>query len=57
MDATALQSATGLSVDNAQAVGALSDAAVSEEDIRAGRYDGAEIWHWLVDWERPSCGC
>lgn len=54
MDASALQSATGLSVDNAQAVGALSAAAVSEDDIRGGRYDDAEIWHWLVDWERPD---
>jgi uncharacterized phage protein (TIGR02218 family) len=54
MDASALQSATGLSVDNAQAVGALSDAGVTEEDVRAGRYDRAEIWHWLVDWERPE---
>ena len=54
MDATALQSATGLSVDNAQAVGALTSAAISEEDIRAGKYDGAEIRQWLVDWERPE---
>jgi uncharacterized phage protein (TIGR02218 family) len=54
MDATALQSATGLSVDNAQAVGAPTSAAISEEDIRAGRYDGAEIRQWLVDWERPE---
>ena len=54
MNASALQSGTGLSVDNGQAVGALSDAAVSERDIRAGRYDGAEIAHWLVDWERPA---
>ncbi len=54
MDASALQSATGLSVDNAQAVGALSDAGVTEEDVRAGRYDRAEIWHWLVDWERTD---
>ena len=54
MDASALQSATGLSVDNAQAVGALSGAGVTEEDVRAGRYDRAEIWHWLVDWERPD---
>lgn len=54
MDASALQSATGLSVDNAQAVGALSDAAVREEDIRAGRFDRAEIDHWLVDWSRPD---
>lgn len=54
MDASALQSATGLSVDNGQAIGALSGAAVSEADVRAGRYDRAEIWHWLVDWERPD---
>lgn len=50
LDASALQSATGLSVDNAQAVGALCDAAVREEDVRAGLYDRAEILHWLVDW-------
>ena len=54
MDASAMQSATGLSVDNAQAVGALTSAAVSEEDIRAGRYDRAEVWQWLVDWQRPD---
>ena len=54
MDSSALQSATGLSVDNGQAVGALSAAAVTEEDVRAGKYDRAEIWHWLVDWERPA---
>lgn len=54
MDATAIQTATGLSVDNAQAMGALTAAAVREEDVAAGRYDGAEILHWLVDWERPS---
>lgn len=54
MDASALQAATGLSVDNAQASGALSDAAVSEADVSAGKYDGARIRHWLVDWERPE---
>ncbi|MFT3973803.1 MAG: DUF2163 domain-containing protein [Amaricoccus sp.] len=54
MNASALQSATGLSVDNAQATGALSDAAIGEADVLAGRYDGARIRHWLVDWERPD---
>lgn len=54
MDASTLQSATGLSVDNAQAMGALTSAAVRDEDIAAGRFDGAEIWHWLVDWEQPD---
>jgi uncharacterized phage protein (TIGR02218 family) len=54
LDATALQTGTGLSVDNAQAVGALADAALTEDDIRAGLYDRAEVDHWLVDWERPE---
>lgn len=54
LDASALQSGTGLSVDNAQAMGALSDAAVNEDDIRAGRFDRAGVWQWLVDWSRPD---
>lgn len=54
MDASAVQTTTGLAVDNAQSAGALSDAGLSAEDIRAGRFDGAEVEHWLVDWERPD---
>lgn len=54
MAAGALESANGLSVDNAQALGALSDAAVREEDIRSGRFDRARMEHWLVDWQRPE---
>ncbi len=54
LDASALQTGNGLSVDNAQAVGALTDAGISEEDLRAGRYDGARIDHWLVDWSDPA---
>jgi len=54
MDASALQSATGLGVDNGQAAGALTSDAISEADIRAGLYDRGEIWHWLVDWKRPD---
>lgn len=54
MNASALQTATGLSVDNVQATGALSDAAIGEADVLAGRFDGARIRHWLVDWEEPE---
>lgn len=52
--ASALQQSTGLSVDNTEAVGALSDTAISESDIRAGRYDGAEVQIWLVNWANPE---
>lgn len=54
MNASALQTAAGLSVDNAQASGALSHAAISEVDVAGGRYDNARIRHWLVDWSRPD---
>ena len=50
LTARALQQSTGLSVDNTEAVGALSDAAISEEDIAAGRWDAAEVRLWLVNW-------
>jgi uncharacterized phage protein (TIGR02218 family) len=53
-DASALQTGNGLSVDNAQVIGALSDLAISEADIRSGRFDGAAVEHWLVDWRRPE---
>ncbi len=54
MTARALQQTTGLSVDNTEAIGALSDAAVREEDIAAGRFDGAEVRSWMVNWADPS---
>ncbi len=50
LSAMSLQQSTGLSVDNTEALGALSDAAVTEADIEAGRFDGAEVRSWLVNW-------
>ena len=54
LSALALQQSTGLSVDNTEALGALSDAAIREADIEAGRYDGAEVRAWLVNWADVS---
>lgn len=51
LTALALQQSTGLSVDNTEALGALCDAAIREEDIEAGRYDGADLRAWLVNWQ------
>ncbi|MFY2824799.1 DUF2163 domain-containing protein [Ruegeria sp. MALMAid1280] len=50
LTASAIEQATGLSIDNSEAMGALSDAAVTEEDIESGRFDGAEVRAWLVNW-------
>jgi uncharacterized phage protein (TIGR02218 family) len=50
LTAAALSQSTGLSVDNSEALGALSDASITEADIEAGRFDGAEVRAWLVNW-------
>lgn len=50
LTASALAQSTGLSVDNTEALGALTDAAVREDDIEAGRFDGAVVRAWLVNW-------
>ncbi|WP_373353210.1 DUF2163 domain-containing protein [Pseudoroseicyclus sp. CXY001] len=54
LGAGALVQATGLATDNAEALGALSDAAISEEDLLAGRYDGAMVRAWVVNWATPG---
>ncbi len=54
MSAGAIVQGTGLSVDNTEASGALSDAALSERDILAGRYDNAALTIWEVDWQDPA---
>lgn len=54
LSARALQQTTGLAVDNTEALGALNSDMIREDDIAAGRYDGAEVLAWLVNWETPS---
>lgn len=54
LTASAVQQSSGLSVDNSEASGALSSGLISEADIAAGRYDGAEVTAWLVNWAAPD---
>lgn len=54
MTAMALQRATGLSVDNTEALGALSEAGLTDADIETGRFDGAEVAAWKVNWADVS---
>lgn len=54
LTARALASSTGLSINNTEAVGVISDAAITEADLNAGRYDGAEVVIWLVRWDDPA---
>lgn len=48
------QKGAGLAVDNTEVLGALSAAAISDNDLNAGRYDGAEIRMRLVNWADPT---
>jgi uncharacterized phage protein (TIGR02218 family) len=44
----------GLAVDGAEISGALSDDALNESALAAGRYDGAQVDTYLVDWSEPA---
>jgi len=48
--ASALDEKTGLAVGNTEVAGALSDAGITEADILAGRFDGARIEAFEVEW-------
>lgn len=54
MSAQAVEQTTGLAVDNTEAAGVLSDAGITEADILAGKYDGADVVAWLVNWAVPD---
>jgi uncharacterized phage protein (TIGR02218 family) len=54
LSARALSLTTGLSVNNTDVMGILSDDAITEADITAGRYDAALVRVWLVVWDDPA---
>ena len=54
--ASKLDQSLGLSVDNMEATGALSSSAITEADILAGRYDGAVVDLFWVNWSDTSMG-
>lgn len=52
--ASEARSTLGLTVDTVDVEGALSSADISEADIAAGRYDGATVETFLVNWRAPA---
>jgi len=52
--AGAIESGLGFAGDTAEVAGALSSEAISEADIEAGKYDGAAVEQWLVNWAEPT---
>ena len=45
---------TGAQTQTWEVLGVLTGEAVSEEDILAGRYDGARVESWRVNWRNPE---
>ena len=54
MTALAIMQGAGLAVDNSEAQGVLSDDAITDADLDAGRWDNAEVRMWDVDWSAPA---
>ncbi|MBP1805504.1 DUF2163 domain-containing protein [Rubellimicrobium aerolatum] len=54
LSASAVVQATGLSVDNSEATGALTSDAITDADIEAGRFDAAQVHLWHVNWTDPA---
>ena len=53
-EGTALRRTAGLGADDAELSGVLSSHRITDEELGAGRYDGARVELWRVDWEAPE---
>ncbi len=49
-----VESHLGLALDNTEISGAISAEAIVESDIRTGKYDGAALEVWQVNWRDPG---
>ena len=50
LTAGALQFTSGLAVDNTEVSGALTDDGITDEDLAIGRFYGAAVTTWIVNW-------
>lgn len=53
---SAIHLSAGLETDSMDVTGALSADAITEADLAAGRYDGAQVELFMTDWEMPETG-
>lgn len=54
MIGTEVEQTLGLSVDNMELEGAIDSVQINEADLAAGKYDGAEVTVYLVNWSDVS---
>lgn len=52
--AGAAESEVGLRAGAASVAGGLEDETISDADVEAGRFDGAAVELWRVDWAKPE---
>jgi uncharacterized phage protein (TIGR02218 family) len=51
---SAISRSDGFDLDTIEVAGALTSQAISEEDLGAGRWDGAAVTIFMIDWEAPD---
>ena len=56
MAPSAVKRSVGLEADSAEVAGALTADAIDERDLLAGRWDGARVQLFAVDWAAPAAG-
>ncbi|CAD7027230.1 beta tubulin [Pseudorhizobium endolithicum] len=49
-----IEAEAGLAASSDEVAGGFSSEVISEQDLSAGRYDGARVERFLVKWERPQ---
>ena len=54
--ASAVQKQSALNPPNFEIVGLLNSSYITFEDLRTGKYDNAELYCYLVDWQYPWVG-
>lgn len=53
---TAIRTSAGLTVDETEAASFFVTAGITKDDLRAGLWDYADVWMFLVNWEDVSQG-
>lgn len=56
MSPSAVERSDGLEVDTLDVAGGLASDSISADDLLAGRYDGAAMTLFMVDWRAPDAG-
>lgn len=54
LDGSETTARLGPQVDTSEVMGILTSAAISEDDLALGRYDGAMVETWSVNWRDPA---